>query len=247
MMIPSVLRRCLGLKDSKRNVRVDCDHEMTGKAQGKPISATVTIHNGIGVKEACRPKQYANNIEEDIYSEKEETSPREHGDRGNLGPLEQPQGRISVQGDSWVLHSSGLSKRTVPQSNDTLEKRMGVRSKESITSKPKNTTTRRPSQMTQEIIKLKQQYEALQSSFKHLNHNFSPSSDTSKDDPTKNTSLRHSTPLRPMQESRPGAQSFRPRDNAAASPNCRQRSTPQSHRRHSFRNSELKRYVLIWK
>jgi hypothetical protein len=99
--------------------------------------------------------------------------------------------------------------------------------------------------MTQEIIKLKEQYEALQSSFKHLNHHLSPSSNASKDTSKK----KRDDALRPVQENRARVQAFRPQDSSGTAANPRQRSalpSQQSRGRHSFRNTEIIRCVYIY-
>lgn len=253
-MIPHIFMRCLGLKRSTHDDQVDQDEEMAGDVQGALVPSTVsTTHSGLDAQEeAYHPKNYVADVKEEICIRKEERVSENPCARKSFGPRTQPMKRIGVQGDSWVLHSSGSCKQ-MAQRSDASQKGMEFSSKLNKNASQSKTTTRRPSQMTQEIIKLKEQYEALQSSFKHLNQHLSPSPSTLNDTPKKkrDAALRHSsTPLRPVQENRARVQAFRPQDSSGTAANPRQRSTlpsQQSHVRHSFRNTEIIRCVYIYR
>lgn len=242
--------RCLGLKNSEHDDRVDKDEAMPVDVHGNSITSTVsTVHSGLNAQEDYQSKDHAPDIKGTVCIREEERFSVNPRARKNFGPMTQPMERIAVQEDSWVLQSSGSCKRMALRS-DPSKKDLACSSKINKNAQSK-TITRRPSQMTQEIIKLKEQYEALQSSFKHLNRHLSPPPNNSNNTSKKMTDngLQHSTPLRPVQENGTGVQAFRPQNYSGTAGKRRPRSTlpsQQSRVRHSFRNTEIIRCVHIW-
>lgn len=219
--------KCLGLR------RADKKKANANAEEGEIVSTALqiaTAPNPEAPNTHVLPESFhsSNNNKDLILSDK----PCRKDTDGKMLEIE----AIAVHGDSWVLPSTS-QKKFMPSAKFEMSKSnpMELKKQKKITG--------RPSQMTQELTKLQEQYKALQSSFKRLNNHVS-SSETSKSNEIKvqRTASRHTVHEMHGRHAQP----FRPTDSRGIATTHRLKSPKPNHQNqssNSFRKSGLIRFV----